>query len=98
MQFAQARSGSMDHGLDEVARVVLLSMPSDISHISSSSNLRLGEGADTNLDKLRDLSFQVWVKSRREVVVRSAGAPSGSLKPDFTDGYATVNLAGEEWR
>jgi len=98
MQFAQARSGSMDHGLDEVARVVLLSMPSDIGQISSSSNLRLGDGGSTQLEKLGDLSFQVWVKSRREVVVRSAGAPPGSLKPDFTDGYATVDLAGEEWR
>jgi len=98
MQFAQARSGSMDHGLDEVARVVLLSMPSDISHISSSSNLRLGDGASTRPEKLGDLSFQVWVKSRREFVVRSAGAPPGPLKPDFTDGYATVDLAGEEWR
>jgi len=98
VQFAQARSGSMDHGLDEVARVVLLSMPSDISHISSaSSNLSLEDG-DARPEKLDDLSFEVWAKSRREVVVRSAGAPQGALKPDFTDGYATVDLAGEEWR
>jgi len=99
MQFARASSGSMDHGLDEVARVVLLSMPSDISRMSSaSSNLRLGEGASTRLEKFGDLSFQVWVKARREGVVRSVGGPSGALKPDFTDGYATVELAGEEWR
>ena len=98
MQFAQARSGSMDHGLDEIARVLLLSMPSDISHVSASSNLRLGNGAALPLEKLGRLSFQVWVKSARENVVRSPGASSSPLKPDFTDGYSSVSLGGEEWR
>ena len=98
--FAQVRSGSLDYGLDEIARVMLLSMPSDIGqmYLSSPSNLRLGDGVPTRLAKLGRLNFQVWIKPRREIVVRSAGASTTPLKPDFTDGFATVRIAGEEWR
>jgi two-component system, OmpR family, sensor histidine kinase QseC len=99
VQFAQARSGSMDDGLDEVARVVLLSMPSDIGQVpSTGSNLTLRRGEPYRLEKLGKLAFQVWVKSRREIVVRSAGAEATPLKPDFEDGFATVTRNGEEWR
>lgn len=99
MQFAKARSGSMDDGLGEVARVVLLSMPSDIGHVpAGGSNLELRRGESASLEKLGQLAFQVWVKPRREVVVRSAGAAATPLKPDFEDGFATVMLDGVEWR
>jgi len=98
VQFAQVRSGSLDYGLDEVARVVLLSMPSDIGHLSSASNLSLSDGVPNRMEKLRRLNFQVWIKPRQEIVVRSAGASMNPLKPDFTDGFATVRVAGEEWR
>jgi two-component system sensor histidine kinase QseC len=98
-QLAQARSGAMDDGLDEVARVVLLSMPSDIAQVSpAGSNLTLRDGAPLQLEKLSKLAFQVWVKPRREVVVRSASATPAPLKPDFEDGFATVTRDGEEWR
>jgi hypothetical protein len=39
VQFAQARSGSMDRHLEEIANTVVLSMPSDISHVSGHSTL-----------------------------------------------------------
>jgi two-component system sensor histidine kinase QseC len=98
-QIAQARSGSMDDELGEIARTVLLSMPSDIGSVSSTaSNLALPSGQAANLDKLGRLSFQVWVKPRREMVVRSAESASTALKPDFEDGVATVTIDGEDWR
>ncbi len=42
--------------------------------------------------------FQVWVKPRREMVVRSAESAPTALKPDFEDGVETVTLNGEDWR
>lgn len=98
MQFAQARSSSLDDNLDQIVRIILLSMPSDIDRVSSTSNLQLRPGEPARLIRLGRVNFQVWVKSRRENVVRSAGAPSLPFKPDFADGFATVNIAGEEWR
>jgi signal transduction histidine kinase len=100
VQFAKARSGSMDDGLDEIGRTVLLSMPSDIGQVSTTgSNLTLPTGdPERRLEKLGTLAFQVWVKSRREIVVRSAGSAPSPLKPDFKDGFATVIRGGEEWR
>ncbi len=97
VQIAEARSGSMDLGLDEQANMVLVSMPSDISHVSGSSYLSLGSGGSTRLAKV-DRSTQVWNKARRELVLRVAGSTSTPLKPDFVDGFGTVQRAGEEWR
>jgi two-component system, OmpR family, sensor histidine kinase QseC len=99
VQIAQARSGSMDDELGEIARIVLLSMPSDIGSVSSTaSNLTLPSGESAHFEKLGRLSFQVWVKPRREMVVRSAESVATALKPDFRDGVETVTIAGEDWR
>jgi two-component system, OmpR family, sensor histidine kinase QseC len=97
MLFSQARTGLMDHGLDEQASAVLLSMPSNISHVSASSNLRLKSGV-TTLPMKMERSTQAWSKARREILMRSAGSFSTPLKPDFIDGFGTVLHAGEEWR
>jgi two-component system sensor histidine kinase QseC len=99
VQIAQARSGSMDDELGEIAHIVLLSMPSDIGEVASTgSNLALPRGESAHFEKLGRLSFQVWSKSRNEMVVRSAGSGPRALKPDFEDGFATVTLGGEDWR
>lgn len=98
VQFAQARSGSLDHGLDEIGRILLLSMPSEIGRVSSTSNLQLSDGAPSGLERFGKLRFQVWNKSRHEVAVRSAGASGIPLKADFVDGFDTVSYEGEEWR
>ena len=97
MQLAQARSGLMDNGLDQVANAILLSMPRDIAHLSDISNLTLKSGVSTPLAKPGQ-SVQVWSKARREIVLRSTGSSSMPLKPDFTDGFETVHSGGEEWR
>jgi signal transduction histidine kinase len=97
-QFAQASSGSMDRSIGEVGRIVLLSMPSDIDHVSSQTNLRLREGTPSSLDELDKLRFQVWSKARHEIVVRSANSTKAPLRADFVDGFATVDIEGEQWR
>jgi signal transduction histidine kinase len=97
VQLAQERSSVADRALAEIARVILVSLPSDISHLSSGANLNLKSGAPAQLGKV-GRRIQVWSKARHEMVLRSAGASSTPLKHDFTDGFSTVRLAGEEWR
>jgi signal transduction histidine kinase len=97
VQFAKARTGLLDLGLDEQANLVLLSMPSDIGHVSADSNLSLKSGASAPVEKL-ERSTQAWNKVRRKLVMRSADTFSMPIKPDFTDGFGTVRHAGEEWR
>ncbi|WP_175597312.1 ATP-binding protein [Peristeroidobacter soli] len=97
LQFAQASSGTMDRGLEELANTALLSMPSDISEVSSRSTLSLRSGAPGRLEKT-ERWIQVWSKERRALVLWRRGAPTTPLKPDFIDGFATLQMAGEQWR
>lgn len=97
VQFVQSSSGSMDRRLEELANTALISMPSDISEISGRSTLSLRNGASGRLEKT-ERSTQVWSKARRALVLLRAGAPSTPLKPDFSDGFATVQIEGEPWR
>jgi signal transduction histidine kinase len=97
-QLKQERTGLWDRELGGVGREVLLSMPSDIRQLSGAANLRLGEVAPSHSEKIGNLGFQVWIKPRREVVVRSPGAASAPLKPDFVDGYAMRTINGRQWR
>lgn len=98
VQFAQGRSNLVDKSLDEIARLALLSMPSDIGHLSGGSYLSLKQGMPTQIAQSWDSSLQVWSKARGEMVLRRAGTMSAPLKPDFADGFGTVWHAGEQWR
>jgi two-component system, OmpR family, sensor histidine kinase QseC len=98
VQFAQASSGSMDRSLEELANTALISMPSDISDLSARSRLSLPSGAPGRVEKTVRF-VQVWSKKGHpELVLRRVGAPATPLKPDFIDGFATVQLGGEPWR
>jgi two-component system, OmpR family, sensor histidine kinase QseC len=97
IEFAHARSGSMDRSLEEMAKTALVSMPSDIGHVSGGSNLSLKGGASTPLEKL-ERSVQVWSKGRRAILLRRAGVRSAPLKPDFIDGFVTLQREGSQWR
>lgn len=97
VQFAQASSGSMDRSLEALANTALMSMPGDIGNVSGRSTLTLPSGASARVDETVR-STQVWSKERRALVLRRAGAPSTPLKPDFIDGFATVQIEGEPWR
>lgn len=97
LQFARASSGSMDRSLEEIANAALISMPSDISELSGRSTLSLRSGAPGRVEKVKR-SVQVWNKATGELALLRTGAPSTPLKPDFIDGFATVQLQGEQWR
>lgn len=97
LQFVQASSGSMDRSLEALANTALISMPGDIGNVSGRSTLSLPSGASDRVDETVR-STQVWSKERRALVLRRAGAPSTPLKPDFIDGFATVQIEGEPWR
>lgn len=99
VQITSERSGIWDRMLGDVGRQILLSMPGDVRLLSGATNLRLAQTPPLHKpDKWDKLSFQVWVKPRREVVVRSPEASPAALKPDFIDGYTTRTINGEEWR
>lgn len=97
VQFAQDRTESVDDGLEELANAALISLPSDIGDVSARSTLSLKRGVPARVQKI-ERSSQVWSKARRELVMRRIGAPSQPLKPDFVDGFATVQLDGVQWR
>ena len=95
VQIAHARSGSMDEEISDIARIVLLSMPSDIGSVeSATSNLTLPAGESANFDRLGRLVFQVWAKPRREMVVRSVESAPTALKPDFEDARRNLQQLG----
>jgi signal transduction histidine kinase len=103
VRITSERSGIWDRMLGDMGRQILLSMPSDVRLLSGATNLRLAQTPPLEKrDKWDKLSFQVWVKPRHEVVVRSPEASPvaspAALKPDFIDGYTTRTISGEEWR
>jgi len=97
VQMSRERTGLRDRALGDIGRQILLSMPSDVRLLSGATNLRHAESMPTS-GKFGTLLFQVWIKARHEVVVRSPGGSSVPLKPDFVDGYTTQMIDGEEWR
>jgi signal transduction histidine kinase len=97
-QFSRDSSGWRDQTLGDIARQILLSMPGDVRLLSGATNLRLREAPPPKAAKIGELIFQVWIKSRREVVVRSPNSSSAPLRPDFTDGYSMQTINGQEWR
>lgn len=100
-QFSHESSGWRDRSLGDIGRNILLSMPSDVRLLSGAANLRLGDAvspATGKVGKVGNLAFQIWIKPRREVVMRAPGASAAPLKPDFADGYAMRTINGEEWR
>lgn len=101
--FKREQSGLWDRLLADIGGEVLLSMPGDVRALSGAANLRLREDpppqADHNGRFLRGrFIFQLWIKPRREMVVRSPSAPSTPLKPDLVDGYSRRTIDGQEWR
>ncbi|HJU38059.1 MAG TPA: ATP-binding protein [Tahibacter sp.] len=95
---ARERSGAWDRELAAVAQDIVMSMPANISQLSSSANLTLAQEMPRLSSKFDRFGFQVWVKTRRELVVRSPTAPATPLQREFQDGFSTFVIDGEEWR
>jgi signal transduction histidine kinase len=101
--FKRDQSGLRDQLLAEMGSEVLQSMPGDVRGLSGAANLRPRESlpsrADGHSHALKGrFIFQLWIKPRRDLVVRSPSAPAAPLKPDLVDGYAQQTIGGEEWR
>jgi len=95
---ARERSGAWDRELAAIAQDIMVSLPSNISQLSGATNLRLAYELPGLSERLGRFAFQVWIKPRREIVVRSSTAPATPLQPEFDDGFATRVVDGEEWR
>jgi signal transduction histidine kinase len=103
LAFRRDQSGLRDRLLADIGSEVLRSMPGDVRGLSGAANLRPRENLPSQADgeshtlKGRFI-FQLWIKPRRDLVVRSPSAPAAPLKPDLVDGYAQQTIDGEEWR
>ena len=95
---ARERSGAWDRELASVAQDIIMSMPANISQLSSSSNLKLAQEMPRLASKFDRFGFQVWAKTRRELVVRSPTSPATPFLARFDDGFSTFVIDNEEWR
>lgn len=95
---ARERGGAWDRELASVAQDIVMSMPANISQLSSSSNLKLAQEMPRLSSKFDRFGFQVWAKTRRELVVRSPTSPATPFLARFEDGFSTFVIDGEEWR
>lgn len=100
LAFRRDQSGLRDRLLADIGREVLQSMPGDVRGLSGAANLRPRESPPARADRSLKgrLIFQLWIKPRRELVVRSPSAPAAPLKPDLVDGYGQQTIEGEKWR
>jgi len=101
VRYSRERTGLWDSSLNDIAREILVSMPADVSRLDGNANLRLPEKSAPPPDhrgKLGRLIFQVWIKDRHHLVVHSLDQFRQPLREDFTDGFTTRQVLGEEWR
>ena len=87
-------TGLWDATLSEIAKEILLSLPSNLEDVAGRPTLALPPSASF---KGEMASYQVWVR-REQSALRSPGAPAMPLQPDFRDGFSNETQGGEDWR
>jgi two-component system, OmpR family, sensor histidine kinase QseC len=95
IQATRQQTGVWDRSLESIAAQVLLSMPGNLSEYSPRRGFELPRDMTMKAEKL---SFQVWLHDGHRKVIGSAFAPPTAMKPDFRDGFATVEVGGVAWR
>lgn len=96
-QMTRQQKGHDDQFLQQVSENILMSMPAEIEALGTGPRLRLPT-PPLQGKKFDSLRYQVWVLDRHQAVVRSPGAPTQPLRPDFAPGFAVTQVAGEPWR
>src|SRR5687768_6381153 len=91
---AQSHSSIEDKALEAIAIRILLSIPSDKELAAQGQGLQLRDGVQTDVEHL---TFQVWA-GRNRLVGSTPDAPETPLRPDFAEGFAYSDIAGETWR
>lgn len=91
---AQSHSSIEDEALEAIAISILLSIPSDKELDARDPGLQLRDGVQREVEQL---AFQVWA-GRDRLVGSTPDAPETPLRPDFVEGFAYSNIAGETWR
>lgn len=92
-QMSRERTGYWDMLLQDVARNILMFLPRGVERLSAYETFSLP--FDTTV--YQDLAIQLWT-SDGHAFMRSPYAPEVPLRPDFRDGFAQVEIAGELWR
>lgn len=83
-----------DQVLQAIATRILLSVPNDKELDGLGPGLQLRD--DIQVDE-EPLSFQLW-EGKHRLVGRTPDAPTTPLRPDFGEGFANFEIAGETWR
>ena len=89
-QLSRAHYGFWDESQREVAAQILESMPDGLQSLPQRERPAVPAG-----HRDHKMSWQVWASGRN--VVYSVAAPDEPLKPDFRDGFARRNIAGQIW-
>jgi signal transduction histidine kinase len=89
-QLSRAHYGFWDESQREVAAQILESMPDGLQSLPARERPAVPAG-----HRDHKMSWQVWAGGRN--VVYSVAAPDEPLKPDFRDGFARRNIAGQIW-
>jgi signal transduction histidine kinase len=95
--FARDRLADWEDDLVAIADELISAMPAQLPALSGGPRLEPAPSPHQDEDFV-DISFQLWVKDRRELVVRSSSAADAPLKPDFVDGPEKRIIDGHEWR
>lgn len=91
--YKQSETSIADNGLRNVATHLINGLSGDLDDTA-----RPGLSAKpSTLPTDPRLVFQVW-DQRQRMVARTPGAPATALKPDFNNGFASLEVDGRRWR
>jgi signal transduction histidine kinase len=95
---AGANAAPWDASLEPFARLLLAGLPSSTSSNLSSGTIEASEPGSSAAESLwpNEPTYQIWVNHR--LIMRSKGAPSTPLNPDFRQGISDQPIGGDVWR
>jgi signal transduction histidine kinase len=95
MYLSHSNSSVWDDELRAIATKILITIPTKATAPKElAPALQLGGGGAADGETL---AFQVWVNGSR-LMVRTPQAPAVPLKPDFADGFGSLEVEGQRWR
>lgn len=90
----QSETSIADNGLRNFATHILNAIPPDTDDHATKKVLA---APTSSLSEDPTLVFQAW-SNRSQLIAHTPGAPTTALKPDFTDGFASLMAGGQRWR
>ncbi|WP_233236139.1 ATP-binding protein [Bordetella sp. LUAb4] len=92
----QPETGYWDSRLRGIGRLIVSSMPRTLTADEGAAPAY--HLADTDIEPIDDMAFQVWNLQTRKLMMRSPSAPDTPMRPDFSPGFDESHFAGQAWR